>query len=576
VCSAREWSNKKNSYALCEFFALEYAYQKDTVGKGHHYSLKHNNMYEHGLFVRMTRSKCSYVLLSGIFVFLCSFPSQTHAFAVEELFRQTKETITPHPYMEPDSSGAFNYTIPIAVPPGRNGLQPDLKITYTSTDKKSDSLVGLGWSLNIPYIERLNKIGSDKLFNQEPDQTFFTSSLSGELMPLGTTTIPKYSFLGSSITADPLTEIDLAPITALFAETGTSTPRDTLAPAGSATSSTDTAPDVASTTSPLPDIGTSTPANTSAPASDTASPLAAAIASIAANPIVDAVLSLAAGSMPTDQQTDQPHQYTKKDLVRPDGGVTAGIGAELVDSRLPNAKTFFYGFSKDGQPDIRTRFYSRIVHYRDPKTNELLDIDARFATTSDGFAMTKSIYQAALDTTGNKHLITVAHDGMTFTVDPLDNTATKGHGKGAMKQGGERRTITYPDLLGAGTDLEVTTLSDRLVKEVVLNNAALLAHAKGDYVEIPFLIASPDTLTLTADGKTLTPENPLTSSSTATITDANGGETSILPPIAIAMGDTASSAPQRIPIDIGVLPASLRFYTVAYCTPNRSSRFDSR
>jgi DNA-directed RNA polymerase subunit RPC12/RpoP len=28
--------------------------------------------------------------------------------------------------------------------------------------------------------------------------------------------------------------------------------------------------------------------------------------------------------------------------------------------------------------------------------------------------------------------------------------------------------------------------------------------------------------------------------------------------------------------EVGVLPASLRFYTVAYCTPNRSSRFDSR
>jgi hypothetical protein len=314
-------------------------------------------MSEHGAFVRITRSKFSSVLLSGIFVFLCSFPSQTHAFAVEELFRQTKETITPHPYMEPDSSGAFNYAIPIAVPPGRSGLQPDLKITYTSTDKKPDSLVGLGWSLNIPYIERLNKTGSDKLFNQDPAHSFFTSSLSGELLPLGATTAPAFIFLGSSITAEPLVGIDLTPSTSLLEDIGTRTPLDTLAPVDNPASSPEVAIELTSTTSPLTDIGTSTRSETSAPAKDTSSPLVAAVASIAANPIVDAVLSLAAGSMPTDQQANQIHRNTKKDLIRPDGGVTVGIGAELVDARLPNVKSFFYGF-KNGRPDIRTHIYS--------------------------------------------------------------------------------------------------------------------------------------------------------------------------------------------------------------------------
>jgi hypothetical protein len=57
------------------------------------------------------------------------------------------------------STGAFTQQIPLDIPPGRNGLQPDVTLDYNSQRTK-DSIVGYGWNLSIPYIERLNKTGS--------------------------------------------------------------------------------------------------------------------------------------------------------------------------------------------------------------------------------------------------------------------------------------------------------------------------------------------------------------------------------------------------------------------------------
>ena len=62
------------------------------------------------------------------------------------------------------SSGALTYSYGIDVPPGRNGLNPNIGISYNSQNSTQDSIVGYGWSLNIPYIERLNKNGSDQLY----------------------------------------------------------------------------------------------------------------------------------------------------------------------------------------------------------------------------------------------------------------------------------------------------------------------------------------------------------------------------------------------------------------------------
>jgi Salmonella virulence plasmid 65kDa B protein len=74
-------------------------------------------------------------------------------------------------------SGAFTTSIPIDAPPGRNGLQPNLSLSYNSQNTK-DSIVGYGWSLSIPYIERLNKTGSQDLYGSN---AYYSSSIDGEL-----------------------------------------------------------------------------------------------------------------------------------------------------------------------------------------------------------------------------------------------------------------------------------------------------------------------------------------------------------------------------------------------------------
>jgi hypothetical protein len=49
-------------------------------------------------------------------------------------------------------TGTGNLTIPIALPPGRNGLQPDLQLVYSTGH--GNGPFGLGWSLSVPGVSR--------------------------------------------------------------------------------------------------------------------------------------------------------------------------------------------------------------------------------------------------------------------------------------------------------------------------------------------------------------------------------------------------------------------------------------
>jgi hypothetical protein len=75
------------------------------------------------------------------------------------------------------NTGGLSYQYPIVVPPGRLGLQPYIALQYHSEDHTIDGTVGYGWSLNIPYIERINRTGTQDLF----DQSLFSSTFDGEL-----------------------------------------------------------------------------------------------------------------------------------------------------------------------------------------------------------------------------------------------------------------------------------------------------------------------------------------------------------------------------------------------------------
>jgi RHS repeat-associated protein len=54
-------------------------------------------------------------------------------------------------------AGTGNFTVPIAVPPGRNGFQPQLNLVYSTGN--GNGFFGLGWSLSIPGVMRKSSKG---------------------------------------------------------------------------------------------------------------------------------------------------------------------------------------------------------------------------------------------------------------------------------------------------------------------------------------------------------------------------------------------------------------------------------
>ena len=47
-------------------------------------------------------------------------------------------------------TGTGNFTVPIALPPGRNGFQPQLNLVYSTGN--GNGYFGTGWSLSIPGV----------------------------------------------------------------------------------------------------------------------------------------------------------------------------------------------------------------------------------------------------------------------------------------------------------------------------------------------------------------------------------------------------------------------------------------
>lgn len=85
------------------------------------------------------------------------------------------------------ATGALTQRVVLAIPPGRNGMQPDIALEYNS-QQTEDGIAGYGWSISIPYIERLNKTGSQDLYNKP----YYSSSVEGELATTSTATTSPY------------------------------------------------------------------------------------------------------------------------------------------------------------------------------------------------------------------------------------------------------------------------------------------------------------------------------------------------------------------------------------------------
>lgn len=77
---------------------------------------------------------------------------------------------------DPSFVGSATYRYPIDVPPGRNGMTPRIILTYNG-QKKSSGL-GLGWDLDVGYIQRSTKWGLDY------NGTDFIASFNGNIMEL--------------------------------------------------------------------------------------------------------------------------------------------------------------------------------------------------------------------------------------------------------------------------------------------------------------------------------------------------------------------------------------------------------
>ena len=63
------------------------------------------------------------------------------------------------------NTGGANYSVPIAVPNARGGFTPELALQYNSS--QGQDVIGLGWSLNIPYVERSLEYGQPQYNSQD-------------------------------------------------------------------------------------------------------------------------------------------------------------------------------------------------------------------------------------------------------------------------------------------------------------------------------------------------------------------------------------------------------------------------
>src|SRR5215470_5173293 len=79
-------------------------------------------------------------------------------------------------------TGTGNFTVPIALPAGRNGFQPQLNLAYSTGN--GNGVFGLGWGLSIPGISRKTSEGVPRY---DDNKDTFILSGSEDLVPIGGT-----------------------------------------------------------------------------------------------------------------------------------------------------------------------------------------------------------------------------------------------------------------------------------------------------------------------------------------------------------------------------------------------------
>ena len=82
-------------------------------------------------------------------------------------------------------TGTGNFTVPIELPTGRNGFQPDLNLTYSTGN--GNGPFGLGWALSVPGVSRKTSDAVPR-YNDETDT--FVLSGAEDLVPVETVFVP--------------------------------------------------------------------------------------------------------------------------------------------------------------------------------------------------------------------------------------------------------------------------------------------------------------------------------------------------------------------------------------------------
>src|SRR5512146_287112 len=87
-------------------------------------------------------------------------------------------------------TGTGNFTVPIALPPGRNGFQPQLNLVYSTGN--GNGAYGLGWGLSIPGNSRQTSKGIPRYQDYHSDlkerDTFILSGAE-DLVPVAETSV---------------------------------------------------------------------------------------------------------------------------------------------------------------------------------------------------------------------------------------------------------------------------------------------------------------------------------------------------------------------------------------------------
>jgi len=74
-----------------------------------------------------------------------------------------------------NNQGDANMNLPLVFPPGRNGLEPNLSISYNNNG--GNGILGLGWNLNVPFIEVNTKWGVPNYSTSQETESYL---LNGE------------------------------------------------------------------------------------------------------------------------------------------------------------------------------------------------------------------------------------------------------------------------------------------------------------------------------------------------------------------------------------------------------------